>query len=286
MARFFTRLIDAQRPWSRPLGDLVHKFVHWLFHQMKPIHNFLNGTWLGHPLHAVLTDVPIGAFTIVIILDVLDQRYAADVALAFGVLAMIGAAVAGYADYADTDGLPRERATVHSTVMIVALVVYIASIFLRWGTTGDRTAAIATSIVGYLLVTVGAYIGGDVVYALGNMVDRHAFRSRGTKWAAVEAPALIVENTPTKAKMGAQTLVLVRSGEAVIALHETCAHAGGPLSEGTIVNGCIECPWHGSRFELSSGHLKRGPSVYDQPRYELRKTEAGGWEGRRANPDS
>jgi nitrite reductase/ring-hydroxylating ferredoxin subunit len=124
-----------------------------------------------------------------------------------------------------------------------------------------------------------------VVYALGNMVDRHAWRSRGTKWAAVEAPADLPENTPTKAKMGAQTLVLVRSGDAVMALHETCAHAGGPLSEGRIVDGCIECPWHGSRFQLTTGYVKRGPAVYDQPRYEIRKTEAGGWEGRRTDTE-
>jgi nitrite reductase/ring-hydroxylating ferredoxin subunit/uncharacterized membrane protein len=282
MARLLTRLIDAQGFWARPLGDFIHGIVHWLFHHMKPVHNFLNGTWLGHPLHGLLTDVPVGAFTVVVLLDILDQRYAADVALAFGVLAMLAAAAAGFADYADTDGLPRQRATVHSTLMIVALVIYIVSILLRWGNPADRTAAIATSIVGYLLVAAGAFVGGDVVYALGNMVDRHAFRSRSTKWAAVEAPAIIPENTPTKAKMGAQTLLLVRSGEAVMALHETCAHAGGPLSEGLIVDGCIECPWHGSRFELATGHHKRGPAVYDQPRYEIRKTEAGGWEARRA----
>jgi nitrite reductase/ring-hydroxylating ferredoxin subunit/uncharacterized membrane protein len=284
MARFLTRLIDAQGPWARPFGDFIHGIVHWLFHHMKTVHNFLNGTWLGHPIHGVLTDVPIGAFSVVIVLDVLNQRYAADVALVFGVLAMLAAAVAGFADYADTDGLPRQRATVHSVVMIVALVAYIVSILLRWGNPTDRTAAIATSIVGYLLVTAGAYIGGDVAYALGNMVNRHAWRSRSTKWVPLVAPATIPENTPTKATMGAQGLVLVRSGDAIVALHETCAHAGGPLSEGRIVDGCIECPLHGSRFELATGHLKRGPSVYDQPRYEVAKTPAGGWQARRADP--
>src|SRR6185437_5635883 len=102
MARFFIRLIDAQAVWARPLGDLVHRFVRWLFHKVPPIHNFLNGTWLGHPLHALLTDVPVGAFTIVVVLDVVDQRYAADIALVIGVLAMLAAALAGFADYADT----------------------------------------------------------------------------------------------------------------------------------------------------------------------------------------
>jgi nitrite reductase/ring-hydroxylating ferredoxin subunit/uncharacterized membrane protein len=282
MARFLTRLIDAQGPWARPLGDFVHGIVHWLFHHMKPIHNLLNGTWLGHPIHAVLTDVPIGAFTLTIILDVANQRSAADIALVFGILAMLGAALAGFADYADTDGLARQRATVHSTVMVIALVVYVISALLRWGDPIDRTVPIALSIIGYLLLATGAFIGGDVVYNLGNMVDRHAWRPRGSKWGPLDAPATIPDGVPTKAKFGAQTLVLVRTGDAIQALHETCAHAGGPLSEGSIVDGCIECPWHGSRFQLTTGHLKRGPSVYDQPRYEVRKTDAGGWEARRS----
>jgi nitrite reductase/ring-hydroxylating ferredoxin subunit/uncharacterized membrane protein len=284
MARFLTRLIDAQGGWARPVGDFIHGIVHWLFHRMKPIHNFLNGKWLGHPLHALITDVPIGAFTVAIILDILDQRYAADVAIVLGVLTMLGAALAGFADYADTDGLARQRATVHSVVMIVALVIYVVSLLIRYGDPVDRSAAVITSVVAYLVLAVGAFIGGDVVYALGNMVDRHAWRSRSTKWAAVDAPAEFPEGVPTKAKMGAQTLLLVRQGETIMAMHETCAHAGGPLSEGRIVDGCIECPWHASRFELSTGHVRRGPAIYDQPHYEIRRTEAGGWEGRRATP--
>lgn len=281
MARLLTRLIDAQAPWARPLGDTVHDALHWLFHRMKPVHNLLNGTWLGHPIHAVVTDVPVGALTVTVILDLANQRQAADIALVIGVLGMVAASLAGFADYADTDGLARQRATVHSTVMVVALVVYLVSLVLRYGNPDDRTVAVVTSIVAYLLLSAGAYVGGDVVYVLGNMVDRHAFRSRGGKWTAVEAPADIPEGVLTKAKAGAQTLVLVRSGSEIMALHETCAHAGGPLSEGRLVDGCVECPWHASRFELATGRVRQGPAVYDQPRYEVRRTETG-WEARRA----
>jgi len=281
VARFLTRLIDAQAVWARPLGDFVHGIVHWLFHRMKPVRDFLNGTWLGHPLHAVLTDVPIGAFTLVIILDIADQRQAADIALGVGLLAMVAAALAGFADYADTDGTARVRATVHSTLMVVALVIYGISLASRLGAPADRTVPIVASLVAYLFLAAGAFVGGDVVYALGNMVDRHAWRSRSAKWTALEAPADLPEGVPTKAKAGAQTLVLIRRGETIHALHDTCAHAGGPLSDGRIVDGCIECPWHGSRYDLATGHLRRGPSVYDQPRYEVRRTAEGGWEARR-----
>jgi nitrite reductase/ring-hydroxylating ferredoxin subunit len=158
---------------------------------------------------------------------------------------------------------------------------------LRAGTPADRTIPIALSIISFLLVTAGAFVGGDVVYALGNMVSRHAFRGAGTKWIRLDTGdvtdlAELAESTPFKAKAGINDLVLVRLDGTIHALHAVCAHAGGPLDKGTVVDGCVECPWHASRFRLSDGLVKQGPAVYDQPAYELRAAEGGGYEVRRA----
>lgn len=288
MDRWLARIIDAQGRWAKPLGDFNHRWLSALFRPMTPIRDLLNGRWLGHPLHSVLTDAPIGILFLVIVLDVLDLRSAADVALVVGILAMLASAVAGAADYADTDGTARERATVHSTLMLVALFIYVASLAIRGaGESGeDRTVAVWTSIVGFLVLAAGAYVGGDVVYALGNMVSRHAFRGAGTKWIVLEPAELddagdIPEGVPVKAKLGINALALVRQGDTVLALHDTCAHAGGPLSQGTIEDGCLVCPWHGSMYRLADGRARRGPTVYDQLAYEVRRTEAGGWEARR-----
>jgi nitrite reductase/ring-hydroxylating ferredoxin subunit/uncharacterized membrane protein len=282
LARVLTRAIDAQERWAKPLGDRVHGVAAAVFGRVLPLRDLLNGTWLGHPLHSLLTDVPIGALTLVIFFDLLGQRVAADVALAFGVLTMFAAAAAGYADYSVTDGKARVRATVHSALMVAALVLYLASLVLRAGGASDRTMPVVLSFVAYLVLAGGAFVGGDIVYALGNMVDRHAWRPAGAKWQPLEVGE-IPEGKPVKAKVGIQSLVLVRQGEAIHALHDQCAHAGGPLSEGTIVDGCIECPWHGSRFQLADGFRRRGPTVYDQPAYEVRRTEGGGYEVRRAS---
>lgn len=282
LARLFIRLIDAQEPWARPLGDWVHNLVAAIFGRMIPVRDFLNGRWLGHPIHAVLTDAPIGVLTLVIVFDVLGQPSAADISLVFGILAMAASAVAGLADYSTTDGKARLRATVHSTLMTVSLVIYLASLALRAGEPAERTAPIALSVVGWLFLLAGAYVGGDVAYVLGNMVDRHAWRPAGAKWQPLEVDE-IPEGTPVKAKLGAQNLVLVRNGEKILGLHDQCAHAGGPLSQGRFLDGQIECPWHGSRFELATGHRRRGPTVYDQPAYEVRSAEAGGWEARRVS---
>jgi len=281
IGRLLTRLLDAQGGWARPFGDAVHDVLHALFHRVPAGRDVLNGRWLGHPLHALLTDVPIGVLTLVIILDVLDQPVGADVALVFGILTLVAAALAGLADYSDTDGRARLRATVHGTLMTVALALYLVSLAMR-AAGGGRAMPIAVSIVAYFVLAAGAYVGGDVVYLLGNMVDRHAWRPAGAKWAALEVGE-VPEDQPVKAKFGLQNLVLVRHGERIEALHEQCAHAGGPLSQGTLVDGCLECPWHGSRFRLSDGHVRRGPSVYDQPAYEVRAADGGGYEARRVS---
>lgn len=287
VARLLIRLIDAQAGWTRPLGDLTHRFLHWLFHKMPAVRDLLNGRWLGHPLHAVLTDAPIGILFLVIVFDVLHMPDAAAWSLGLGILAMLAAALAGSADYADTDGKARERATLHSTLMVVALLAYIVSFVMRLGPAGvvESTGAFWVSIMAFLVLSAGAYVGGDVVYALGNMVDRHAFRGAGTKWIALEPAEMedgkIPEGRPIKAKLGINQLVLVRQGEKILALHDVCAHAGGPLNEGKLTDGVIECPWHYSRYRMTDGQVLRGPSVYHQPAYEVRAKDGGGWEARR-----
>ena len=287
MGRFLTRLIDAQAAWAKPLGDFNQRWLAALLRPLGPLKDLLHGRWLGHPLHAAITDIPIGALTVSLILDIAGQPTAADLALVVGIVTMLLSALSGAADYVDTDGLARTRATVHSVLMVTALVLFVLSLVARGGIGApdgaDRTVPFVLSLVGYGLVTAGAFVGGDVAYVLGNMVSRHAFRRGGTKWQPLDLPAEadLPELSPTKAKLGANTLVLVRIGDTVRAMHETCAHAGGPLSEGRIVDGCIECPWHGSRFRLANGTAVRGPTVYDQPVYEVRRGETG-WEARRA----
>ena len=286
LARFLIRLMDAQSVWTKPLGDLTHRFLHWFFHLMPPVRDFLNGRWLGHPLHAVLTDAPIGILFLVIVFDVFGETNAAIITLAVGILALLAAALAGSADYADTDGKARERGTLHATLMVLALVGYLISFFFRTGRGEPSAEATWSSIISFLILSAGAYVGGDVAYVLGNMVYRHAFRGAGAKWLALEpaetdGDGRIPEGRPIKAKLGVNQLVLVREGDKILALHDTCAHAGGPLNEGKLAEGVIECPWHYSRYRMADGHVLGGPSVYDQPAYEVRAKDGGGWEARR-----
>jgi nitrite reductase/ring-hydroxylating ferredoxin subunit/uncharacterized membrane protein len=283
LGRYVTRAVDAQERWSKPLGDFNRRWIGGLYRPIRPIKDFLNGTWLGHPVHAVVTDVPIGALTVSIIADVIGQPHVADISMLVGVLAMVASAVTGAADYIDVDGKAGNRATVHSMLMVTALVVYAISLAIRAGDPAGRALPIGLAIVGYVILTLGANIGGDLVYLIGTNVNRHAWRGAGAKWIAIDLGGLpdIPEGGPTRLRAGINDLVVIREGDRILALHAQCAHAGGPLPDGTLVGDRIECPWHGSRFEMSTGHVVGGPSMYDQPAYEVRPAQAGGWEARR-----
>src|SRR3954464_11790946 len=90
IGRLVTRLVDAQTGWARPFGDFNHRWLSALFRPIRPVKDFLNGTWLGHPVHAAVTDLPIGALVVAVILDLAGQDAAADVAIGATILFMLG----------------------------------------------------------------------------------------------------------------------------------------------------------------------------------------------------
>src|SRR3954447_18089856 len=283
LGRYVNRAVDAQARWSKPFGDFNHRWLSALFHPIRPVQSFLNGTWLGHPVHAAVTDVPVGTMTVSIVADLISQHVVADVSMVIGVLGMVAAAVTGLADYAEVDGTARNRATVHATLMVITLVLYTISLVIRSGNPPDRVVPIVVAIAGYLLLLLAGEIGGDVVYVLGTHINRHAWRGAGAKWIALDLGSLpdIPQGGPTKLRAGINDLAIVREGDRILAVHAQCAHAGGPLAEGAVADGQIECPWHGSRYRLADGYVTRGPAMYDQPAYEVRRAETGGWEVRR-----
>lgn len=287
MRRWLIDLVTWQDRWSRPFGEFNHRWVSALFRPIRPVKDLLNGTWLGHPIHPAITDVPIGAFVVALVLDLAGQRDAALVALIVGLVTFVASLVTGVADYADADGTARARATTHGTIMVVAGLLTLVSLLGRLLWDMDATVATVLLVIGLVVLAAGAFVGGDLVFVLGNMVNRHAFRGAGSKWIGLDTGSVseladLPERTPTKMRAGINDVVVVRMGDRLHAMHAVCAHAGGPMDKGSVTpDGCLECPWHGSRFRLDDGSLRRGPAVYDQPSYELRRTDAGGYEVRR-----
>jgi len=270
--------------WSRGLAGLgngtagaVEGIYRRLGKPGKLLQDFLNGSWLGHSLHPVLTDVVVGGFTMLVVLDLASLVFGANFAgasliiLGISILAGLGAVVSGLTDYKDTaTGDERNLATLHGWTNIVALMVYAVAFFVRLG--DGLVFGQVLAIIGYLIISVGAYIGGHVVFKYGYMVNHNAFSKgkRAKEFTSVLPAAELPENAPTRAMLGATALVLVRRGDLVYALKQTCSHAGGPLAEGALVGDTIVCPWHASAFRLSDGAVRHGPAATRQVAYRAR----------------
>jgi nitrite reductase/ring-hydroxylating ferredoxin subunit len=136
--------------------------------------------------------------------------------------------------------------------------------------------------VGHAFVGIGGYLGTHLTYNTGIGVDTTSFQRGPEEWTPVEVGDL-PEGRPVGADVAGVRLVLVRDGGHVRALAARCTHRGGPLDQGDVDGGCITCPWHGSRFDLATGDVVRGPATQPQPDYDVREV-AGRVEVRRVEP--
>lgn len=236
------------------------------------VKNALSGTWLGHQLHPMLTDVPIGAWSMAAFLDVMggpDAAGAARKLVGLGLLAAVPTAASGASDWSDTLGGDRRIGLVHAASNSVATVLQATSWLARRRDrrgTGMVLSGMAMGVAGF-----GAYLGGHLSYSRGVGVNHTAFQSAVGDWTDVAADGDVAEGRPLRVEAGEVPVVLVRHRGAIRALSATCTHAGGPLDEGSVTaEGCLQCPWHGSEFQLSDGSVRRGPASVAQPRWDVR----------------
>ncbi|HZR12925.1 MAG TPA: Rieske 2Fe-2S domain-containing protein [Acidimicrobiia bacterium] len=234
----------------------------------------LSGTWLGHRLHPLLTDVPIGAWASAAFLDVFGGRHSSKAArrlVGIGILAALPTAAAGLSDWEDTYGGEQRIATTHALVNATGLTLQLLSWRARGKGHGLRGRMFSALALG--AVVAGGYLGGHLVYNMRAGVDVEQGPLDPGDWHDAVAMDELVDEHPHTATVDGASVVLVRRGTNVYALSATCSHAGGPLGEGKVEGNVIQCPWHGSRFRLGDGSIARGPAVTPQCAYETRVTD-------------
>jgi nitrite reductase/ring-hydroxylating ferredoxin subunit/uncharacterized membrane protein len=241
----------------------------------QKIRNFLNGTWLGEPLHVVLTDLPIGIWTVAIAFDVLDLirarrefALAADTSIAIGLVCAAGAAVTGVTDWSDVDPPARRTGFIHGILNLGAAALFTTSLVLR--KKQSRTSGRICAALGYAVMSYAAHLGGEMVYKRRVGVDRTEGQAFPREFVAILPDRDLKDNNPTRALHDGVPILLVRSGERIFALAETCSHFSGPLAEGKLIGNSIVCPYHNSRFSLEDGRVLDGPAVHPQPCLEVR----------------
>lgn len=233
--------------------------------------NLLSGTTIGHPMHPMLTDIPIGTWMAASVLDAIggeSAQPAARTLIGTGIAAAIPTALAGLNDWGDTYGPETRIGLAHAAGVHGALALYGASLVARARGRGRFGKVLGFAGLGTLVAS--AYLGGHLSFTRAMVVNHTAFEERPGDWTDVAAESTLDENPTIRVTAGSATVLLHKIDDRVFALANTCSHMGGPLDEGAFADGCVTCPWHGSVFQLADGSIERGPATVRQPTYDVR----------------
>ncbi|HWF67039.1 MAG TPA: DUF2231 domain-containing protein [Acidobacteriaceae bacterium] len=266
----------APPPMEERLQKLVDKALYGGGHPAaQKLRNFLNGAWLGEPLHVVLTDLPVGAWTTAMVFDALDLALdrrefalAADTSIAIGLVGAAGAAVTGVTDWSDVDPPARRIGLIHGLLNVGGTTLFATSLILRKKKFREKGRIIGA--LGYAMMTYAAHLGGKMVYEHRVGVDQTAGQKFPEEFVPVLPESALTDSQPTQGMYQGVPILLVRREGALFALADTCSHFSGPLSEGKLVGDSIVCPYHSSRFALKDGRVLDGPAVHPQPCFEVR----------------
>lgn len=273
-------LIEDQE-WLDKTADVVQPAVLQAFkaggQTGRKLKNFLHGTWLGHPLHPVLTDIPIGSWTAAATLDAIElsgnKEYSkgADAAIAIGLAGAVGSAVTGLTDWTGTSGKQRKIGMLHGLLNLTATTLYATSLIMR-RKKESRPAAIALSMVGYGITAMAAYLGGHLVYREQMGVDHTATSEEYPEdFIAVLPESDLRDNSIRRVNANEIPVLVAKKHGNLYAIANTCSHLGGPLDEGEFLeNNTVKCPWHGSVFSLEDGSVVDGPATEPQPQFDVR----------------
>jgi nitrite reductase/ring-hydroxylating ferredoxin subunit/uncharacterized membrane protein len=228
------------------------------------------GRWVGHPIHPALSDLPIGLWTGVMVLDAMDRDPAprrgidaAGMLSAAGILAAGATALTGLTDWTVSDDEDRRVGLLHGLLNTVALGLQGASLGTRMA--GRRSTASALGAASLTVTAAAGYLGGHLVFTKGVMVNRVAWTVGPRRWTRALQEADLPDDSPTAVEAEGRQIMLYRHRGALYAIDNICSHAGGLLSRGPVADLTVTCPLHGSRFALADGCVSRGPASQPQP---------------------
>ena len=195
-----------------------------------------------------------------------------------GLVAGLIAAVPGLVDYLGSvppQSSAKERATKHALLNVTSLALFAAG----WlaGRKRDNALPLALHSVGTATLCVAGWMGGTLAYRNQIGVD-HRYANAG-KWQeeqAADKPDTLEEvsrnlaiNQMKLVHVGGKRIAIGRTGKGYVAFQDRCTHKGGPLSDGVMMCGTVQCPWHGSQFDVHTGEVKAGPAEKNIETYDV-----------------
>jgi nitrite reductase/ring-hydroxylating ferredoxin subunit/uncharacterized membrane protein len=248
----------------------------------------------GDPIHAAIVHFPIAFLVGAALMDVCDvvrdwpdwwvtTSYALLIA---GIVTALVAAVPGFIDYLYTvppGSSARSRATKHMIVNLTAVVLFSLAWFLR----GDpeiqpEHVIVATEAAGAVLLCIGGLLGGRLVVKNQIGVD-NKYASNG-RWREISVGASgeivasadeLVLNQMKLVRLHGKRIVIARTETGYVAFDDHCTHRGGSLAGGAMICGTVQCPWHGSQFDVRTGEVKCGPAEERIDTYRVEESAAG-----------
>ena len=200
-----------------------------------------------------------------------------------GLVAGLVAAVPGIVDYlvsVPPQSSAKERATKHALINVASLALFAVG----WlaGRKRDSMVTLAVQGVGTASLCLGGWMGGTLAFRNQIGVD-HRYADAG-KWqeervdpqdekAIEEVAHGLSVNQMKLVHIGDKRVAVGRTGKEYVAFQDRCTHKGGPLSDGTLMCGTVQCPWHGSQFDVHTGEVKAGPAEKDIETYDMRRQE-------------
>jgi nitrite reductase/ring-hydroxylating ferredoxin subunit/uncharacterized membrane protein len=249
-------------------------------------------SYKGHPIHPALIPFPFaflwGAFAFDAVGVMLDRQSwwtTGSYLAAAGIAAALVAAVPGLVDYHYTvppQSTGKQRATRHMLAMSSAVVLFAVAWWLR-GAPDARPGMLQLGLeaVAAALLGAGGWMGGVLVNRNQIGVDpRYAGAGKWSERTVDGAPgeavvvAAIDDLAPDQMRLiraGDRRIVLARTETGYVAFEDRCTHRGGSLAGGAVVCGTVQCPWHGSQFDVNSGEVRAGPAETPIRTYEVRQ---------------
>ena len=190
---------------------------------------------------------------------------------AAGIVTALIAAVPGAIDYAYTvppQSSGKVRARQHAVFNLSAVALMTIALSLRW-TSQPLLVWLAIEAVAVGLLVYGSSMGG-VLVARNQIGIDHRYAGAG-KWSEVTVPAARGEvavaaidelevDQMKLLRIGDKRVVLARTDSGYAAFDDRCTHRGGTLAGGSMICGTVQCPWHGSQFDVMTGAVKAGPA--------------------------
>ncbi|WP_045731158.1 Rieske 2Fe-2S domain-containing protein [Pseudarthrobacter chlorophenolicus] len=274
-----TRFEDAE--WLDPVAKSVRKAVKKI---IPPgwMRDVLHGVPVGHPVHPLAVQVPMGAWISAAVLDAVPgTEQAAKILVGVGALSAVPSAVAGFTDWTQLHPQQQRVGLVHAAANIAATTLYSASLVQR--AKGSHASGKVLAYLGLAVVSGGGFLGGHLTYRQAAGVNHseeipHRFPSG---WHELAPLAELPDGKLDKRVVAGLNLLVFREGGSVSVLSDVCSHLSGPLHEGKLKNSnladdggpCVVCPWHRSTFSLHTGEVVAGPATAKQPRFDTRITD-------------